>query len=167
MTKKKKATRPNKRLLWFKYFTDESNPTTFLNKTASAKAAQYKCSTDESFRAVGYENFTKLHSKIEKWIEDVGLSDNQLKTKLLSLLDAKQTKFFQKDGIVTETRTVEALEIQRKTLDMILKVKGLYGPEKHEHAGKDGGPIETKNVKEMTNEELLKIASGAYMEDSG
>jgi len=167
MTKKKKATRPNKRLLWFKYFTDESNPTTFLNKTASAKAAQYKCSTDESFRAVGYENFTKLHSKIEKWIEDFGLSDNQLKTKLLSLLDAKQTKFFQKDGVVTETRTVEALEIQRKTLDMILKVKGLYGPEKHEHAGKDGGPIETKNVKEMTNEELLKIASGAYMEDSG
>ena len=68
MTKKKKAARPNKRLLWFKYYTDESNPLTFLNKTASARAGGHKCSTDESFRAVGYENFTKLNSKIEKWI---------------------------------------------------------------------------------------------------
>lgn len=146
MTKKKKATRPNKRLLWFKHYTDESNPSTFLNKTASAKAAQYKCSTEESFRAVGYENFTKLHSKIEKWIEDVGLSDNRLKTKLLSLLDAKETKIFQKDGEVIETREVEAVEVQRKTLDMALKVKGLYAPKKRELSGKDARPIEYKII---------------------
>ena len=113
-----------------------------MNRTASAKAANYKCSTNESFRAVGYENFTKLHSKIEEWLEEVGLSDNQLKTKILSLLEAKETRFFQKDGLVTETRTVEALEVQRKTLDMALKMKGMYAPEKREHTGKGGKPIQ-------------------------
>lgn len=142
MTKKKKAAKPNKLNAWFKAYIDETNPSTFLNKTGSAKAAKYKCSTDESFRAVGYQNFTKLHDKIEKWLDDVGLSENQLKSKLVILLDAKQTKFFQKDGKVTDTREVEALEIQRKSLDMGFKVKGMYAPEKREHTGKDGSPIQ-------------------------
>lgn len=95
MTQKKKTARPNKRLLWFKHYTDDTNPHTFLNATQSAKSAGYKCSTDESFRDVGYENFTKLHDKIEKWLNDIGMSGNRLKAKLLSLMDAKETKFFQ------------------------------------------------------------------------
>lgn len=59
------------------------------------------------------------------------------------------------------------MEIQRKTLDMILKVKGLYGTEKHEYTGKDGGPIETKGIKELSRVELLKIASKGIIENSG
>lgn len=74
-------------------------------------------------------------------MDEVGLSDNHLKAKLLSLLDAKESKFFAHQGDVVTTREVEALEIQRKTLDMALKVKGLYAPEKRELSGKDGAPL--------------------------
>jgi hypothetical protein len=34
-----------------------------------------------------------------------------------------------------------------------------YAPERHEHTGRGGGPIRTE-ITELTDEELLKIASG-------
>ena len=37
---------------------------------------------------------------------------------------------------------------------------GMFSTVKHEHTGKDGGPIETKNVSELSDEELLRIATG-------
>jgi hypothetical protein len=152
-----KAIRPNKLSLWFRAFIDETNPATFMNQTGAAKAAGYRCTTDESFRAIGYQNFTKLHNRIELWLDEMGLSDTRLMLKLIELLEAKETKYFQKDGVVTDQRDVEALEVQRRTLDMIFRMKGMYAPERHEHNGKGGGPI--KAVAEMTDPELLEIAA--------
>lgn len=149
MTKKKKSPRPNKLNAWFRAYFDETNPDTFLNQTGAAKAAGYKAKTENAFACIGHQNYRKLQDRIEKWMDEIGLSENQLKIKLLSLLDAKETRFFQKDGVVTETRTVEALEIQRRTLDMALKMKGLYAPEKREHSGKGGRPIEYQIVTEI------------------
>lgn len=164
-TVKKKTTlkkiRPNKLMLWFKYFTDESNKATFMNSTGSARAAKYKCSTDESFRAVGYQNFTKLHDEISKWLDEYGMSEERLKIKLLTLIEAKRTIFQKTKGeinpdnlprnvfILSESQlmewggngedrkvydsgetilaiNVEDPEIQRKSLDMAFKVKGMY-----------------------------------------
>lgn len=53
MTKKKKAARPNKLNAWFKAYTDETNPKTFFNKTASAKASGYKAKTENAFACIG------------------------------------------------------------------------------------------------------------------
>ena len=39
-------------------------------------------------------------------------------------MDAKKIEYFQKDGIVTDEREVEALETQRKTLELTTKLKG-------------------------------------------
>jgi len=118
--------------LWFAHFTNSACSTTFLNRKESARAAGYKTKNDESLRVIGHQNFTKLTDKIEKWLDETGLSENALKIKMLSLLEAKETKFFQKDGEIVTQVEVEAIEVQRKTLDMALKVKGLYAPEKHE-----------------------------------
>ena len=125
--------KPNKSAVWLFHFLNESCSTTFLNKTESAKRAKYNATSEDSFRAIGCQNFTKLSDKITEWLDEHGLSENALKAKLLSLIEAKETKFFQKDGKVTDTREVEALEVQRRTLDMALKLKGLYAPEKYEH----------------------------------
>jgi len=57
-------------------------------------------------------------------MEAEGISDNFLARKAHSLLNAKKTEFFQKDGIVTDQREVEALETQRKTLELATKLKG-------------------------------------------
>jgi len=145
--------------LWFNAYTNPANEKTFLNKTGAAKAARYKASSENAFNVIGYQNFIKLQNKIAKWAKDICLSDARLQIKLNDLLDAKETKFFQKDGIITDRANVEALETQRRTLDMAFKLRGSYAPDRLEHTGKDGGPIRTE-INDLTDEELLAIASG-------
>jgi hypothetical protein len=54
-----------------------------------------------------------------------GVTDKFLAQKIRNLMDAKQTLYFQKDGQVTDERQIEALETQRKTCEMVAKLKGL------------------------------------------
>lgn len=118
--------RRGKLFKWFKYYTDESNSVTFLNKAESARAAKYRTNSNASITSIGNQNFRKLQSKLTTWFDHIGLSDNRLRAKMVSLLSAKEIKFFQYEGVVTDQREVEALETQRRTLDMALKVKGAY-----------------------------------------
>ena len=120
---------------WLRAYLDESCSTTFLNKTESARRAGYKCKTEDCLRHLGCRNFTKVSDKINQWFDEVGLSENTLKIKLLSLLNAKKTEYFQHEGIVTDQREVEAIETQRRTLNMALKIRGMYVPEKYDHSG--------------------------------
>ena len=156
--------RVSKLNVWLKCFLDESCSATFLNKTGSAIKAGYKTKNINSLKSIGCQNFTKLKDKIEKWLDENGLSDNSLKLKLLSLMEAHESKFVKIKGavsavglpegskIITMSGTVvendkgilfsegetllsvdvEAIETQRKTLDMALKVKGLNAPVKHQ-----------------------------------
>ena len=168
-----KTIKLNKRGIWFKKFTDHSNKKTFLNKSASARAAGYNGKTDDVFRSIGYQNFTKLHERIKVWMDEVGLSENTLTLKHINLLEAEETKLIKIKGAVTPgdlppncqliTTTgltiegddgdfysagesiiainMQALGIQAKALDMGLKRRGMYAPEKREHTG----TIEVKN----------------------
>ena len=148
--------------VWFKHYTDETNPDTFMNGTGSSKAAKYKANSELSFAVIGSQNLKKLKDKVTQWLDDVGLSDNALKLKLKSLMEAKESKFMKVKGAVTEeslpvgvkviTETgliefgkegekeystgetivsinVEAIETQRRSLDMAMKQKGMF--EKH------------------------------------
>ena len=97
----KKLTAEEKRLAnvtklnaWFKHFTNENCKATFLKKTESAKRAGYDCKKEDYYRHIGCENFHKLADKITQWFDEVGLSENALRKKLLSLMEAKETKFF-------------------------------------------------------------------------
>ncbi len=130
--------------LWLRCYLDEANKLTFLNKTESAKAAGYDCNGEDSFQSVGSENFRKLADKISTWFDEVGLSENALKKKLHELMKVKEKKFFSapikdEDGIVVgmhiESQEIEAIETQRKTLDMALKVKGMMKPIEHNVKG--------------------------------
>lgn len=129
---------------WLRAYLDESCSTTFLNKTGSARRAGYKCKTEDCLRHLGCRNFIKVSDRINQWFDAAGLSENALKIKLLSLLNAKETKFFSspikdKNGVVTDIFVkeidVEAIETQRKTLDMAIKVRGMYAAEKYDHTG--------------------------------
>jgi len=123
---KKGITHPNKLMVWLHYFLDHSNKDTFLNKTSSAKAAGYRGKSENSFKSIGYQNFTKLHHVIAKWIDESGLSEVSLKVKLLDLLNAKETKFFAHGGVIISQVDIDALEVQRKALEMAMKVKGMF-----------------------------------------
>ncbi|RJX19017.1 MAG: hypothetical protein C4575_09585 [Desulforudis sp.] len=144
--------KPTKQNAWLKHFLNEGCSTTFLNATESAKRAGYLASSDESFRSIGYQNFTKLADKINTWLDEHGLSESALKIKLVSLLNARETKFFAHEGRVVDEREVEAIEVQRRTLDLAFKLKGSYAPEKHDHSGEVALPVKI-DFSDLTQEE--------------
>lgn len=119
---------------WLKHYLDtlkEGEP----NTTEAARRAGCKCGSSSGFKRRGSQLKKAVFQKggadrIEKWKGKQGLSEEVLKSKLFDLLNAKETKFFQKDGKVLETKEVEALGIQIKALDMGMKMKGMYAPEK-------------------------------------
>ena len=120
----------NKSLLWLSHFLNSSNSTTFMNRTNSAIAAGYKTGKSNCVNVVGNQNFIKFTKEINKWLDEFGLSEAALKAKLLQLVEAKETKFFAHEGKITDQVDVDALGIQRQALDMAIKVRGMYAPEK-------------------------------------
>ena len=125
-----KKLKVNKALLWLGHFLNSSNSTTFMHRTNSAIAAGYSNEKSNCCTVVGNQNFIKFTKEINKWLDEFGLSEAALKAKLLQLVDAKETKFFAHEGKITDQVDVDALGIQRQALDMAIKVRGMYAPEK-------------------------------------
>jgi hypothetical protein len=153
-------------VIWLSAYLDAGGAT-FLNATASARRAGYHAKDINSFKSIGHANKKKFAPKIAQWLDDHGFSDVQLKTRLLQLMDAKETVFQKLKGAVLQANLpdghriaatsgtvittkdggvygdgdslleidVENYAVQVKSLDMALKMKGLYAPEKHEHGG--------------------------------
>lgn len=57
-------------------------------------------------------------------LEEAGITDNFLASKLRELIDAKTVLFFQHQGQVTDQREVPALETQRKTVELVCRLAG-------------------------------------------
>ncbi|MBM2833773.1 MAG: hypothetical protein HW406_934 [Candidatus Brocadiaceae bacterium] len=57
-------------------------------------------------------------------LEEAGITDNFLASKLRELIDAKTTIFSQKDGKFCDSREIPALETQRKTTELICRLAG-------------------------------------------
>jgi len=148
---------------WLKFYFQEGSPT-FLNATAAAVKAGYKARNTHTFEQLGYQNRKRFETRISKWLDDHGFSEARLKIKVLDLMEAKETKFFAHEGIVTDQRDVEALGIQVKALDMALKVKGLFAPEKLEHSGSVATKIELTDADRAMARKLIDQAAQKLME---
>lgn len=118
-----------KHAVWFGYYLDR-NSGTFLDGFRSAKKAGYN-GNDNVLRAIASQNAKKYQEKIAQWLKEEGYTEVALKCKLLSLMEAKETKFFSHEGKITDQVEVEALETQRRSLDMAMKAEGMYAPERH------------------------------------
>ncbi len=131
--------------LWLKHYLDPDNPATFLSLGGAAKAAGYQASSSKNHNSVGRAVFKALGPKISTWLDESGMSEAVLKKQLLDLLSAKEIKLVKIKGAVDEwdlapdarivaqskRETVLAIELdaidqQRRALDMALKMKGLY-----------------------------------------
>jgi hypothetical protein len=91
-----------KQRAWLKAFLDNRNKKTFQNKTESARAAKYKCSSDNSFSVIGHRNYELCVDRIGLWMEEVGLSNERLMTKMSELLECKETKHIKFKGAIDE-----------------------------------------------------------------
>ena len=94
-------------------------------------------SVSEAGRKAGYCDAPTAHralATIREKMPDVldrhGLTADFAAQKCLKLTDAKETRFFAKDGMVMETREVEALDIQLRALDAWAKMYGAFREDK-------------------------------------
>lgn len=69
-------------------------------------------------------NSPAVKASIVKIYEESGLTGDFLAAKAKALIDAKTTIFAQKDGVYTDSRELPALETQRKTLEMVHRLRG-------------------------------------------
>lgn len=149
---------PTKKDMWLYYYLDQTNPKTFLNITRSARAAGYNCKTADSFYEIGRHNLKVLAPTINEWLDDFGLSENVVKLKLAQLMEATEKVFFSHQGKVTDEREIKALQIQLQAARFVMKIRGMDAPQKHEHSGPAGKPLECRITPDMSAQE----ASDAY-----
>ena len=116
-----------KERLWLKHYIATGN------KTEAARLAGYDCSTTESFAAVGYQNFIKLH--VPELLEEMGLTKKVL-IQNVAIGIARPTKKIQKrvkkyldeEGkviIETEYEDVPDYDVRHKYLQDALKMQKL------------------------------------------
>ncbi len=132
MTQTRKQHTINKHQVWLKHYLDEHGGS-FLDGFRSAKKAGY-AGTDIVLRAVGSNNCKRYKAELDKWMDEEGLTKCRIKAKIVSLMEAKETKFFAHNGKVTDEREVEAHGIQGKMAELGAKVKGLLAPQRFEHS---------------------------------
>ena len=92
----------------------------------------------------------KLGPIIKQRLDDAGLTETALKFKLLQKLEAKETKFFQHEGKVVETREVEAHDVQLKALEFAMKARGMLS---------DKSTREIDQIDQIIEIELEKLAA--------
>lgn len=112
-------------------------------------------------RAHAPEIMRRIGPMLERWLDEVGLSDRALKTKLVQLLDAKEKRFFPytkgDEQVITEVE-VEALPIQAKMLELSMKAKGMLS---------EKSSREIRQIDELIAIELAKLALAGQAGDIG
>ncbi|MHC4302390.1 MAG: hypothetical protein ACYS7Y_34460 [Planctomycetota bacterium] len=152
--------------LFLRAFLDAGNIETFMRPYCAAVAAGVR--QDHA----GYL-MQALEPRIQWFLHEIGLSESALKSKVVELMNARETKVVPMKGFVEEWETqpntkilarstqkdkdgveqhttimgldMEAKELQRRALDMALKLRELYPAERREITGKGGGPIEHRD----------------------
>jgi hypothetical protein len=104
-----------------------------LKQTKLVRALPTAKSVSEAGRKAGYSDAPTAHralasirEKMPDVLERHGLTADFAAQKCLKLMDAKETRFFAKDGMVMETREVEALDVQLRALDAWAKMFGAF-----------------------------------------
>lgn len=121
------------------------------NATEAARQAGY---SPKRARQAGSENVAKRDLSQEAMAEildKAGLTDEAIAHKLSEGADAKETKFFARDGLVIETRDVAAWGVRHSYLETALKAKG-YLRNRVEVTGPGGQPVKF-NFVEMDNDD--------------
>jgi hypothetical protein len=117
---------------------------------ASVMAAGYRCKSDDVAAVIATENLRTLKPYIDQFWELSGLSTDKIRgvlmTGVFGGMACKKTIFFQHQGAVTETHEVIDRGLQAKYVEMAMKYKGMFAPDRIEHSGPGGGPIQSANL---------------------
>lgn len=153
---------------WFNFYLDRKNIETYMNATASAKAAGYNCSSYSSFGTVGQENMKRLATLIKESLGDCGVTRGSVKALLAESMRATKTLFINR-GDEVEEREVMDHQSRVPALRLAAKVLGMEAPNKHEHSGPGGQQLEVTVKPGMTVDEAAqayaKLVKDTYGQD--
>jgi len=125
---------PPRRRLWLQAYLNSENPATYLNKTESASVAGYEGDRQQlSEQGCRVSRFVK--DRIQIWLDEVGLSDETLRSKLAKGLDVEQTEVITVRGDIDESELPDGVRIVAKG--------------KQERQGKEGTHTEQVTVLAM------------------
>ncbi len=128
----------------------------YLESGNAALAARKAGYSEKTAASIASENLTKpdILKPIDRALEKHGLTEDLIARKAKEGVDAMETKFFQKDGKVEDTREVIPWGTRLDYLQFCAKMKGLL-KEKVEHEGGDK-PIEIRIVKRVSRKPARK-----------
>lgn len=134
---KKKGTFTLRQRKFIKFFVESGN---------AAEAARRAGYSARSAKQIASENLSKpdLQLEITDLLGKHGLTDDKLALRITEGVDALETKFFQKDGLVTDEREVIAWSIRHQFVEMVLRLKGL--------------PMKLR-LRDLSDEQLIRVAS--------
>jgi hypothetical protein len=94
------------------------------NQSDAAKLAGY---SDKCARVTGSRLLTNanVQAAVQSVWDKCGLSDQYIGNKVKALTEAKRVQFFAKDGIVTDERVTEDTAVQRSSIELAARLKGL------------------------------------------
>jgi hypothetical protein len=86
-----------------------------------------------------HQALRQMRGRVPDLMDELGISERELIDKhLRPQLTAQRTIFAQKEGKFTDKRTVDALEIQIRALDLALQLHGSYAPRDPKEAAQFG-----------------------------
>jgi hypothetical protein len=89
-----------------------------------------------AYRQDAHRALKSVAERAPEVLERLGLTIEHVADKCLRpLLDAKETKFFASNGVVVETRAVEASDIRLRAVDLWAKLMGAYTAQKVQVSG--------------------------------
>jgi hypothetical protein len=145
------------------YLNPESD--TFFNAGRSAKTAGYNASCDLHFRQIGYVIRKTLKPYIDKYLDEAGLSNTNIKMLLLNGVMAEKTIFFGYRGQIRDERAVPDWQIRIKFIELACKVKGLIQPNKISIVGSSDLALQMTRANErlhrLTRDKCSETESGA------
>src|SRR5262249_11820938 len=107
-----------------------TKPGQWHNNYRSGRNAGY---SDRNLAQSGHQVLKAIRLRMPELMDEIGLSKRALIEKYLTpLLNAKDTKFFQHNGKVTDQRKVPALSVRADALDMAFRLRGSYTPSRLE-----------------------------------
>lgn len=113
-----------KRRAFLAHYLNMKDKQHFFNAYQCVKTC-FNPKTDASARAMAWENQEILRPWIEQFLNDLQFTDEYIKSRVLTLMHAKKTKFFSYKGEVVESREVEALDVQLKACILASEIKGM------------------------------------------
>ncbi|MFH2003080.1 MAG: hypothetical protein ABIK28_25670 [Planctomycetota bacterium] len=121
---------------------------------------------------IGREAASVARSEVLKMAREKGVTLSHAMTRLKDALDAKEEKFFQKDGIVTDQKDVIAHGIRLKATELALALHDAMPSQRHEHeiSGQIGATVslsdeDRKLLKAALNDVAKELVNKAHEHD--